>query len=112
MVDVANPGFVRPPLVYSVAVGVGLLFERLWPTGFSTNAVSQFTGLLGLLSAVLLFLFTQLEFRRAKTPLPGTSPVEALVKSGPLRFTRSAGLEYNAKIQTGLVGMFHCRALL
>ena len=87
--NVANPGLVRPPLVYLLAVVVGLIIEGSFPLKFTLGLFGWPLAILAFVSGVVLFLRTRHEFRRAKTPIPGNLPVTELITQGPFKRTRN-----------------------
>jgi protein-S-isoprenylcysteine O-methyltransferase Ste14 len=89
MREVANLGIVRPPLVYLVAIALGLLLQFAWPVRLVPGAVSVPLGGLATLAAVALFLSAVRTFRRAGTPVPGNRPTTSIVRTGPYRYSRN-----------------------
>jgi len=87
--EVANPGLIRPPIVYAVAVFSGLVFDYCWPIGLPLGIAGPVLGFLALVAAVTLFILTQREFRSAHTPLPGNRPTTSVVQTGPFRISRN-----------------------
>ncbi len=87
--DVANLGLARPPLVYLVAllIGVGLDFVR--PARWLPAKLGAWIGVPILIAALALFVSSIRRFKAADTPVPGNEPTTAIVKSGPYRFSRN-----------------------
>lgn len=88
------PGLLRPPLVFLFAILLGILLN--WAR--SLHFVPPTLKLLGPLLAafaVLLFLLSFREFRRAGTSVRGSERTTAIVRTGPYRFSRNPtiGLE-------------------
>jgi protein-S-isoprenylcysteine O-methyltransferase Ste14 len=86
--DVANLGWVRPPLVYSSSISAGTLLNRLWPLPFALTAAVPI-GRTMVFASILLFLFSVRALRAAGTPAPGNQPTTNIVRTGPYRFSRN-----------------------
>ena len=86
--DVANLGWVRPPLVYSSSILAGALLTWLWPPTFALPAAVPI-GSTMVLASILLFLFSVRTLRAAGTPVPGNQPTTNIVRTGPYRFSRN-----------------------
>src|SRR5215470_18664935 len=67
--DVANLGWVRPPLVYSSSILAGALLTWLWPLPFTLPAAVPI-GCTMVFASILLFLFSVRALRAAGTPVP------------------------------------------
>ena len=83
-----NPGLLRPPVIFLCAILFGVALNRAWPLHFMPRNV----GLLGPLitvCAVLLFLFSYREFRRAGTSVRGSERTSTIVQTGPYGFSRN-----------------------
>jgi protein-S-isoprenylcysteine O-methyltransferase Ste14 len=87
--DVANPGLVRPPLVYLGAIALGLVIHFLWPGRLVPPSVSTPIGAIFTLVAVALFLSAVRTFRAAGTPIPSHRPTTTIVGTGPYRLSRN-----------------------
>ncbi|HEV2668210.1 MAG TPA: isoprenylcysteine carboxylmethyltransferase family protein [Blastocatellia bacterium] len=86
--DVANPGLVRPPLVYSSSIMAGALLTWLWPLPFALPAAVPI-GSTMVFASILLFLFSVRALRAAGAPAPGNQPTTNIVRTGPYRFSRN-----------------------
>jgi protein-S-isoprenylcysteine O-methyltransferase Ste14 len=86
--DVANLGWVRPPLVYSSSIMAGALLTWLWPLPFALPAAVPI-GRTMVFASILLFLFSVRTLRAAGTPVPGNQPTTNIVRMGPYRFSRN-----------------------
>src|SRR5262245_34178106 len=86
--DVANPGWIRPPLVYSSSIMAGALLTWLWPLPFAFPAAIPI-GRTMVFASILLFLFSVCALRAAGTPVPGNQPTTNIVRTGPYRFSRN-----------------------
>jgi protein-S-isoprenylcysteine O-methyltransferase Ste14 len=87
--EVANLGFVRPPLVYLSSIAMGLVLEFASPMPFLSHPLSAPIGSSFVVGAVMLFAFSVRQFRAAGTPVPGNRPTTAIVRMGPYRFSRN-----------------------
>ncbi|WP_051469982.1 methyltransferase family protein [Fischerella sp. PCC 9605] len=87
--EVANPGIVRPPLVYLGAIALGLLLHFAWPVRLVPRAVSVPLGGTVVLVAVALFLYAVRTFWIAGTPVRGNRPTTTIVRTGPYRCSRN-----------------------
>jgi protein-S-isoprenylcysteine O-methyltransferase Ste14 len=87
--EVANPGIMRPPLVYLGAIALGLLLHFAWSVRLVSRAVNVPFGGAVVLIAVALFLYTVRIFRLAGTPVPGNRPTTTIVYTGPYRWSRN-----------------------
>jgi protein-S-isoprenylcysteine O-methyltransferase Ste14 len=87
--EAANRGIIRPPWVYSGAIGLGLALHGAWPVRFASGAVSAPLGAATVALAIALFLFAVRTLRAAGTPVPGDRPTSAIVRSGPYRYSRN-----------------------
>lgn len=87
--EVANPGLMRPPLVYLGAIGLGLLLHFAWPVWLVSRAVSLPLGGTVVLVAVAVFLYAVRTFRTAGTPVPGNRPTTTIARTGPYRWSRN-----------------------
>jgi protein-S-isoprenylcysteine O-methyltransferase Ste14 len=86
--DGPNPGLLRPPIIFLLAILFGIALNCLWPLPFRPSLLwwlgPWFTG-----CAVLLFLLSFREFRAAGTSVRGTERTTAIVRTGPYRFSRN-----------------------
>ncbi len=84
----ANPGLLRPPLVFLAAILLGIGLNLAWSLPF----VPRLRGWLGptlTLFAVLLYLLSYRAFRAAGTPVRGNKRTTTIVRTGPYRFSRN-----------------------
>lgn len=89
MPEVANPGMVRPPLVYLGAIALGLLLHFAWSVRLVSRAASTPLGGTVVLVAVALFLYAVRTLRLAGTPVRGNRPTTTIVRAGPYRWSRN-----------------------
>ena len=87
--EVANLGWVRPPLVYLGAIASGLVAHALLPAALVPTPLPRAVGTGVILAAVALFALSVRAFRAADTPVPGNRPTRAIVRTGPYRFSRN-----------------------
>jgi protein-S-isoprenylcysteine O-methyltransferase Ste14 len=100
--DVANLGFVRPPIVYLLSIVVGLVLHAIWPVRIVPRALGASVGAVIVLLAIALFITAVRTFRRAGTPVPGNQPTTTIVRDGPYRFTRNPIYLAFSLLQLGL----------
>jgi len=86
--DVANLGWIRPPLVYASSITAGALLTWLWPLPLALPAAVPIGATL-VFAAILLFVFSVRALRAAGTPVPGNQPTTSIVRTGPFRFSRN-----------------------
>jgi protein-S-isoprenylcysteine O-methyltransferase Ste14 len=87
--NVANPGFIRPPSVYVVALLIGLGLQYLRPIRLPGGLVAMALGILLVVTGVVIFILTIRAFGSAGTPVPGNEVATAVVRDGPMRFSRN-----------------------
>lgn len=83
-----NPGLLRPPIIFLCAILMGIALKRAWPLPFMPSAL-RLLGPLVTACAVVLFLLSYREFRRAGTSVQGSKRSTAIVRTGPYRFSRN-----------------------
>ncbi len=82
-------GVIPPPLIYGCALLIGLGLDWLWPNPVLPVPAQYWVGgIVIALSGVLLAAVLR-EFFRAKTSFSPNSPSSALIRSGPLRYSRN-----------------------
>ena len=87
--EVANFGLIRPPFVFLVAIGLGLLLHWFWPVQVFPARFSTPIGVLVVLVAGALFVSAVRALRKADTPIPGNRPTTSIVRTGPYGFSRN-----------------------
>jgi protein-S-isoprenylcysteine O-methyltransferase Ste14 len=87
--DAANPGRVRPPTVYLIAIVLGSVIHLIVPLPFLPRALAVPLGLGLVALAIALFYSSVAKFRAAGTPVPGGQPTTTIVRTGPYRFSRN-----------------------
>lgn len=110
--DVANLGLVRPPVVYLVSIGLGVLVHLLWPVQVFPASISMLIGVLLVLAAVALFMSSVRTFRKAGTPVPGNLPTTIIVRTGPYAFSRNPIYLAFTLFQLGLAAWVNSLGLL
>jgi protein-S-isoprenylcysteine O-methyltransferase Ste14 len=110
--DAANVRRVRPPLVYLVAIVLGLVLHFVWPVHVLPSSVATPVGAILIVLAVALFSFAVRTFRVAGTPVPGNLPVTTIVHTGPYRFSRNPIYLAFPLLQLGLAFSINSLAML
>src|SRR5262245_25831258 len=100
--DVANYGFVRPPLVYLLSILLGVVLHLVWAVPIVPRAFAAPVGAIVVLLALALFAVAARTFRRAGTPVPGNQPTTTIVRDGPYRYTRNPIYLAFSLLQLGL----------
>jgi hypothetical protein len=72
------PGLLRPPVVFLLAILVGIAMNKVRPVPFRPSTLAML-GPLATVCAVLLFLLSYREFRRAGTPVRGSERSTTIV---------------------------------
>ena len=83
-----NPGLLRPPLLFLSAILLGVALNWAWPFPFRPPTL-WLLGPLVTICAVMLFLLSFREFRRAGTSVRGSERTSTIVRTGPYRFSRN-----------------------
>jgi protein-S-isoprenylcysteine O-methyltransferase Ste14 len=83
-----NPGLLRPPLIFLVAILMGIAINQAWPLRFLPPIV-RWLGPLVAAFAVALFLLSYRAFGAAGTPVQGSKRTTVIVRTGPYRFSRN-----------------------
>src|SRR5262245_37638404 len=86
--EVANLGWVRPPLIYLSSIMAGAMLTWLWPLPFALPAAVPI-GSTMVFASILLFLFSVRTLRVAGTPVRGNQSTTNIVRTGPYRFSRN-----------------------
>lgn len=82
------PGLLRPPVIFLLAILLGVALNRVWPLRFMPSGL-WWPGALISLCAAVLFVLSLREFRAAGTSVRGSVRSTTIVKTGPYRFTRN-----------------------
>ncbi len=85
----ANPGFVRPPVVFTSAVAVGVLLNLFYPSSLTLGYISKVATCGFLFGGVALFIWTRNAFRNAGTAISGNKPATQLLQGGPFQYSRN-----------------------
>lgn len=83
-----NPGLLRPPIIFLCAILLGIALHWAWPLHFVSPNV-RLLGPLVVACAVVLFLLSYREFRRAGTSVQGSKRSTVIVRTGPYLFSRN-----------------------
>ena len=78
-----------PPFWYAFAVLGGVLLDRRWPLPIVGGRLTTVAGAVCVLGWMALAFDSIGRFRRSKTSIVPIRPAEALVLSGPYRYTRN-----------------------
>ena len=84
----SNRGLLRPPIICLCAILLGIALNRAWQLHFVSPSV-RLVGPLVTACAVVLFLLSYREFRRAGTSVEGSKRSTVIVRTGPYRFSRN-----------------------
>ena len=82
--DVANLGFVRPPLVYLISLVSGAAIQLATPFPFLPGTLTVPLGAPLVVVAIALFAYSVATFRAAGTPVPARKPTTMIVRTGPI----------------------------
>ncbi len=88
MKDGPNPGLLRPPIIFLCAILLGIALSWAWPLHFMSASV-RLLGPIITAGAVVLFLLSYREFRRAGTSVQGSKRSTVIVRTGPYRGSRN-----------------------
>lgn len=83
-----NPGWLRPPLIFLVAILLGIATNQAWPLRLMPPMVSLL-GPFVTAGAVVLFLLSYRAFRAAGTSVQGNKRTTVIVRTGPYRISRN-----------------------
>jgi protein-S-isoprenylcysteine O-methyltransferase Ste14 len=84
-----RPLLLRPPLLFATTIAAGIILHLAWPLSFMSGAVRWPIGVMSSMAGVALLVAAIRAFDAAGTPVPGTRPTTAIVRSGPYRFSRN-----------------------
>jgi protein-S-isoprenylcysteine O-methyltransferase Ste14 len=85
-----SPGvWFPPPLLYVLAVVIGVRLDRRWPLPIAAGAPTTTAGAFFAAAGVALALVSIGRFRRSATTIVPIRPADALVLSGPYDYTRN-----------------------
>ncbi len=104
--DVANAGLFRPPILYLASILIGVALQLIWPLPLLSTAGTPL-GIGVILLALLLFWVSVREFRAAGTSVRGNQPTNAIVSSGPYRFSRNPIYVSFSLLQLGIALWVH-----
>jgi protein-S-isoprenylcysteine O-methyltransferase Ste14 len=88
-----SPGvWFPPPLLYALAVLIGVLLDRRWPLPIAAGPLTPLIIVAGVVFVAgwMALSFASIgRFRRSRTSILPIRPAAALVLSGPYRYTRN-----------------------
>ena len=85
-----NPGvWFPPPLLYALAVLIGVLLDRRWPLTIAAAPLTMIAATSFLVGWIAIGFPSIARFRRSKTSIIPIRPAEALVLTGPYRYSRN-----------------------
>jgi protein-S-isoprenylcysteine O-methyltransferase Ste14 len=87
--EAANLGLVRPPIVYLVALLIGIGLGLIRPEHWLPAGIGVWVGVPMMIVALALFFSSIRRFKAAGTPVPGNQATTAIVRSGPYRLSRN-----------------------
>jgi protein-S-isoprenylcysteine O-methyltransferase Ste14 len=101
--DQDNPGIqVPPPLIYLLALLLGLLLNRRLNVPFLSRGVSRVLGWPLVGGAMTLAAWFARTLNAADTTLRTDKPVSNLVQDGPFRYSRNPGYLSLTMLYTGI----------
>jgi len=84
------PGLpIHPPVVYLIALLIGVGLDYLWPISLPAGRWGGVLGVVLIVLGVALMPPVLRRFRRAGTPFNAHKPTSALITDGPYRFSRN-----------------------
>ncbi len=78
-----------PPVIYGVAVVIGLVIHYIFPLRFLPSTPALWLGILLVLLSLIVVISAFRALARAKTPFDVRKPTTALVSDGAFRFSRN-----------------------
>ena len=78
-----------PPLIYLTSILAGAGLQALRPLPFLPPGLAAAVGIPLVVVALVLFVFSIREFRRARTSVRPDRPTTAIIQSGPYRLSRN-----------------------
>ncbi len=88
--DRPGPGIsVPPPVIYLVALLVGLGLDHFWPTAPFSARWGYVAGAVLIILPIVIMPPVLIRFRRAGTPFDVRKTASALITDGPYRFSRN-----------------------
>lgn len=79
----------HPPVMLLVMILVGFALEQLWPLTIGVGQWSWLIGPIVAASAIVVFIWAVLTMQRGGGSIPTGEPTEAILSSGPYRFSRN-----------------------
>lgn len=109
---VANPGLVRPPRIFLIAIVLGIVWHFFWSVPLVLPVIGVPAGAVLVFAAVWLFVGATRAFKAGGTPVPGNQPATAIVNTGPYRFSRNPIYLAFAVFQLGLALLVNSLSLV
>ena len=78
-----------PPIIYLLAILAGAGLQALRPAPFLRPGLAAAAGIPLVVAALVLFVLSIREFRRAQTSVRPDRPTTTIIQTGPYRFTRN-----------------------
>ena len=80
---------IPPPVLYLVALALGVALDYLWPLSFFAGTSRYVIGSIIVIVSVAIMPPVLWRFRRAGTPFDVRKPASALITDGPYRLSRN-----------------------
>jgi len=80
---------VHPPIIFAISILAGIGLNNIWPLAMPLGVHGRFYGGMIIFVAMLLAAWSLFRFHRASTDVRPDKPDQALITSGPYRFTRN-----------------------
>jgi protein-S-isoprenylcysteine O-methyltransferase Ste14 len=80
---------VHPPIIYAISILSGIGLNKLWPLPLPFGLHDRVYGGIIIVIATLVAAWALLHFHRNDTDVRPDKPDNALITSGPYRFTRN-----------------------
>jgi protein-S-isoprenylcysteine O-methyltransferase Ste14 len=88
--DRHGPGIrLHPPIIYAISILSGIGLNNIWPQAMPYGLHGRTYGLCLIAVAVLIAVWSLLEFHKADTDVRPDKPDSTLITGGPYRFTRN-----------------------
>ena len=85
-----RPGVIaKPPIIYGVALGVGLVLQGVYPMPITRSSLGRWSGFALIALGGLLAYAAVKAFERGNTPKNPSRPTTTIVTSGPYRYSRN-----------------------
>jgi len=78
-----------PPLIFLLAILVGVLLNYFWPYNIIPESIQLPIGLGIIALSIILSLLGVREFKKVRTSIRPDRPTTTIIASGPFRYTRN-----------------------